>query len=63
MPSRGFHSCGAVKKKKKGQWQIEGSAEKQSDKMFRKQGLSEKVNLTGYVQSEGKEENLRDSWE
>lgn len=29
--------------------------------MFRKQGLSEKVNLTRYVQSEGKEENLRDS--
>lgn len=38
MLSGGLHSCGAVKEK--GQWQIEECAEKQSDKMFRKQGLS-----------------------
>lgn len=59
IPSREFHSSEALKK---GQWQIEGNVEKQSDKMFRRHGFPEKVSLTWYVQSKGKEQNLRGIW-
>jgi len=50
---------GAIKKKDNDK--LKGVQRSQSDKMFRKQGLSEKVNLTRYVQSEGKERKLMDS--
>lgn len=60
-PLEDFTHVGAIKKKDNDK--LKGVQRSQSDKMFRKQGLSEKVNLTRYVQSEGKERKLMDSWE